>query len=156
MTENITLEQTLEFIKEAHAGQIDKGGHPYWMHPSSVMKRLPIEATDAERHAALLHDVVEDTDYTFDDLRERGYSEEVINILKLVTRDKSTGMTYIEWIRYIAASGNIGAIRVKIADNEDNSDPVRIAQLPPEMRDIINRYNRSLRILRNAYKELVK
>lgn len=100
--------------------------------------------------AALLHDVLEDTQYTESDLRALGYTEEVIDTVKLLTRDKSDGKTYIEWVQSIADSGNVRAIRIKLADNEDNSDPKRIAQLPESERSIVKRYQRSMKILRVA------
>ncbi len=148
----ITIDETLAFIKSAHAGQTDKAGAPYWHHPVAVMERLTAPSDD-ERHAALLHDVVEDTAVTLDDLRRRGYGEEVVAIVALLTRDPSSGVAYLDWIRSIAAAGNAAAIRVKIADNEHNSDPARLAQLPPEKRGIKSRYERSLKILRAAATE---
>jgi (p)ppGpp synthase/HD superfamily hydrolase len=143
-----TIEQTVAFIQMAHTGQKDKAGNPYWHHPVSVMRRLGDDATEAERLTALLHDVIEDTTYTADDLLAIGYPQEVVSAVQMLSRPQ--GLTYMEWIRSLAASGNHIAIRVKIADNEDNSDPARIAALPPEGRDIVNRYQRSLRILRAA------
>jgi (p)ppGpp synthase/HD superfamily hydrolase len=144
-----TIDETIEFIKSAHAGQSDKAGNPYWMHPVSVMRRLGEDACEDAKIAALLHDVLEDTEYTADDLLVMGYSPEVVEAVRLLSRPKG-GLTYMNWIRTIAASGNKIAIRVKIADNEDNSDPARIAALPPEGRDIVHRYERSLQILRPA------
>lgn len=143
-----TISETIAFIQEAHAGQLDKGGNPYWLHPVSVMKRLGDDAPEAAKHAALLHDVLEDTPITAGDLRERGYSKEIVTAAQMLSRPP--GLTYMDWIRSIAKSGNATVIRVKIADNEDNSDPARIASLPPEQRDIVSRYERSLRILRPA------
>jgi (p)ppGpp synthase/HD superfamily hydrolase len=146
-----TIDETIEFIKQAHAGQTDKAGNPYWHHPVSVMKRLGEDATDDARLAALLHDVLEDTPHTADDLIAMGYPLAVVSAVQILTRPQGAERpTYMDWIRVVAASGNQIAIRVKIADNEDNSDPARIAALPPEGRDIVNRYERSLRILRPA------
>lgn len=143
-----SIEDTIAFIQKAHEGQVDKSGVPYWKHPLSVMRRLPAEASDDERHAALLHDVLEDTAYTAEDLRASGYNEAVIATVLLLSRPP--GLTYVEWIRTIAASGNTAAIRIKIADNEDNSDPARIASLPLNEQGIVRRYERSLAILRAA------
>ena len=142
------IDETIAFIKAAHAGQTDKAGAPYYLHPVAVAGLLPPEADEDEALAALLHDVLEDTAVTEDDLRESGYSEKTIGIVRLLTRPP--GMTYMDWIRSIAASGNLGAIRVKLADNRHNSDPARIAQLPPEQRSIARRYVRSMRILKAA------
>lgn len=141
-------EKTIELIRRVHAGQVDKGGQPYHLHPIAVAELLPPESDEDEYLAALLHDVLEDTDVTESDLRNLGYSEKTIDIVKLLTRP--SGVTYLDWIRQIAESGNQGAIRVKLADNAHNSDPIRIAQLPPEQRSIAKRYARSMRILRDA------
>lgn len=146
-----TIDETIAFIKAAHAGQLTKGGEPYWTHPVAVMGLLPRDASDDERHAALLHDVMEDCGVTSDDLARMGYSNETIGIVEAVTRDDGRGRpSYMDWIRAIAASGNTAAIRVKLADNMHNMQPDRIANLPPEQRDIVKRYERSSRILRAA------
>lgn len=143
-----TVEETVEFIKKVHENQTDKGGKPYWMHPVSVMQRIA-NPTEDEQLAALLHDVVEDTPYSLSDLRQMGYSANTVRMVDLLTRKPGSG-TYIEWIESLAASGNKGAIKIKIADNEDNSDPKRIAQIPPEQQGIAKRYARSLEILRSV------
>jgi len=115
------------------------------------MKRLPADATDDERRVALLHDVIEDTETTASDLLAMGYSKAVVDAVVLLSRPEGDSRpTYMEWVCSLAASGNKMAIRVKIADNEDNSDPMRIANLPPNERDIVRRYERSLKILRMA------
>lgn len=143
-----TVEQTIEFIKMAHAHQVDLGGKPYWLHPVSVMNRLGPHATHHEKLAALLHDVLEDTPWTAARLSERGYPVVVVNAVQLLTRPKDKGSpTYMDYIWLLARSRNRIAIRVKIADNEDNSDPERVAQLPPEQRSEHD-YIRSLQILR--------
>lgn len=141
-------EKTIEFIRRAHAGQVDKGGQPYHLHPMAVAELLPPESDEDEYLAALLHDVLEDTDATESDLRDLGYSEKTIDIVKLLTRP--SGLAYLDWIRQIAASGNQGAIRVKLADNTHNSDSNRIARLRPEKRSIVQRYEKSMRILHDA------
>lgn len=146
-----SINETIAFIRRAHANQVDKGGSPYWLHPVSVMKRLPADATDDERRVALLHDVIEDTETTASDLLAMGYSKAVVDAVVLLSRPEGDSRpTYMEWVCSLAASGNKMAIRVKIADNEDNSDPMRIANLPPNERDIVRRYERSLKILRMA------
>jgi (p)ppGpp synthase/HD superfamily hydrolase len=136
----ITLADTFAFMKEAHYGQLDKSGKPYWQHPLRVMYRLGERATEAERHAALLHDVIEDCPVTYDDLRARGYGAEVIEIVRLVSKDPRDGLTYRQWTTAIAESGNVQAMRVKLADLADNMSPARLKALPPEMRGIDRRY----------------
>lgn len=143
-----SLEETISFIQAAHAGQTDKSGKPYWQHLVSVMRRLGENATENEKRVALLHDVIEDTPYGAADLRRLGYADDVVTAVEMLSRPQGVG--YLDWIRSIAASGNRVAIRVKIADNEDNSDPQRIAALPPDQRSIAERYHHSLRILRAA------
>lgn len=149
------LNSTLNLVKSAFAGIKDKSGKEYYLHCVSVMNRLPNDATDDERMVALLHDIVEDTDVTLEDLRSLGYSSAVIDAVNLVTRPEGAGRkAYLDWIRDIAASGNRMAIRVKIADNEDNSDPARVDTLPEDFRSIVRRYERSLAILRPALAEI--
>lgn len=146
-----TVEQTIEFIKHAHDGQLDLGGKPYWLHPVSVMNRLGPHATHHEKLTALLHDVLEDTPYTEHDLAKREYPSAVIHAVKLLTRPEGdSSPSYLDYIVLIARSRNRTAIRVKISDNEDNSDPERVARLPPKQRYLVQRYQRSLKILRAA------
>ena len=117
----------------------------------SVMTLLPEAAPDDAKFAALLHDVIEDTDVTFGELKMLRYSEETLKIISLVTRSSEEDRpTYMDWIRSIVASGNLWAMWVKYADNLHNSDPERIAALPEDQRDIVKRYERSKKILREA------
>ncbi|HET6493842.1 MAG TPA: guanosine-3',5'-bis(diphosphate) 3'-pyrophosphohydrolase, partial [Thermoleophilia bacterium] len=101
-------------------------------HQMAVHDLLPVGVDDAVRHAALLHDVIEDTDETAESLLAMGYSERTVKIVSLVSRDKSDGKTYHEFIESIAESDETGAILVKLADLAHNSDPERLAQLPPD------------------------
>lgn len=140
-----TIAETKTYVRELFAGVTDKGGKPYHEHCERVMKFLPSSATDDERHAALLHDVIEDTPTTADDLRRMGYSERTVWLVERLTRPVPG--IYVDYIRSISASGDEGLIRIKMADNADNSDPARIAVLPPEQRDIVKRYARARRIL---------
>lgn len=121
-----SLKETLAFIKnDAHAGVTDKSGAPYWKHPVAVMGNLPANVSDDVRHAALLHDVVEDTHYTAADLQKMGYNGNVIKMVMAVTKDKADGMTYQERIEALIAGGNVGAMQIKLADNMHNMDPRR-------------------------------
>jgi (p)ppGpp synthase/HD superfamily hydrolase len=141
-----TIDSTIDFIKDAHAGAFDKTGFPYWEHPYRVMQHLGAKATNEERKAALLHDVVEDTSYTLDDLGEMGYTTEVLDIVKLLTIDKALNMPYIYHIVKIANSGNISAIKIKIADIMDNTDPDRLI-LVEDAEKLLRKYNGALRVL---------
>lgn len=145
------ITSTYDLIKTYHAGQKDKSGVDYYVHCVNVMNRLPVDASEAERMVALLHDTLEDTELTEHDLVHLGYSAEVIDAVKLLTRPQGVNKkAYLDWIRDIAASGNRMAIRVKIADNEDNATPARVATLPDDFKGIIQRYEKSLAILRPA------
>lgn len=143
-----SVNETLEIMRIAHEGQVDKAGRPYWEHPLSVCRRLPADATDDERRVALLHDVLEDTPVTARDLAALGFGEAVIEAVKLLTRPKDAG-PYLEWIKALSESGNRMAIQVKIADNEDNSDPARVRDAFG-VADLVKRYALSLHILRPA------
>ncbi len=140
MTGHPTLDATLALVATAHASQVDKAGAPYVDHPRRVMARLLLRWPDApaeELHAALLHDVIEDTPITAEQLRAQGYSDRVLAILQLVTRGDET---YEAFVERVATSGDIGAIRVKLSDLADNLDPVRVAALPANGRGRGQRY----------------
>jgi (p)ppGpp synthase/HD superfamily hydrolase len=137
----MTINRAIHFIKQAHAGQRDKHGEPYWLHPASVMQRLGEHATNDERKAALLHDVLEDSTFTVEELRAAGFSETTIDIVKLLTRDDEE--SYVEYILRIAASGNRSAVRIKLADLDDNLDRTR-GSIPDTLRA---RYLKAQRLL---------
>jgi (p)ppGpp synthase/HD superfamily hydrolase len=121
-----TLEDAVALAAKAHRGQIDKSGQPYFLHPLRVMLRLEGETA---RMAGVLHDVVEDTAVTLDDLRAAGYSEDVCAAVESVTRRSDE--TYEE---FVARAGRhpVGRL-VKLADLEDNMDMRRISH--PTSRD---------------------
>ena len=102
---------------EAHKGQVDKSGMPYIFHPYHLAEQMTDETATC---VALLHDVAEDTDMTFEDLRELGISDRVIESLALLTHDKS--VSYADYINSIKESGDKVAIAVKLADLHHNSD----------------------------------
>jgi (p)ppGpp synthase/HD superfamily hydrolase len=135
-----TLERAIIIAAEAHAGQTDKGGEPYILHPLRVMMRL--EGEDA-RIAAVLHDLVEDTHWTLDDLRTEGFDEVVVAALDGLTRRE--GEVYLDFCR--RAAMNELARQVKLADIDDNLDPARVAALPEENRSLSNRYRKARSIL---------
>ena len=139
-----SFEDTVRFIQQAHAGQTDKQGEEYWKHPVQVAATVAslFNGNADEQLAALLHDVLEDTDVSVQDLQQMGFSPGTIDIVQWVSRDKSAG-TYIEWIQQIAKRGPTGALKVKLADNMSNmregvTDSLR------------KRYERSMAILTDA------
>ncbi|MDB4890295.1 MAG: Metal dependent phosphohydrolase, region [Gemmatimonadetes bacterium] len=104
------LGQSIEIMRHAHEGQLDKSGRPYYLHPLRAAMRL-IHCTPVERHAALLHDVVEDTPLTLDDLKALGYSEEVLELVDILTRRMPAGESHREYLERIVDSGNVKALR---------------------------------------------
>ena len=135
-----TLERALQIAVKAHAGAKDKGGDPYAFHPIRVMLRC--KNPDA-RIVALLHDVVEDTDVTFEDLKAEGFSDTVLAALKLVTHLPED--SYEDYVRKIA--GNPIAVEVKLADLEDNSDIRRLQCLDDKAVARFKKYLRAHRFL---------
>jgi hypothetical protein len=116
------LEKALQIAVQAHAGQKDKSGAAYIFHPLRVMTRC---TNPNARIVALLHDVVEDTATTFEDLEAAGFSPQVLATLRLVTHAKS--VPYEEYIGSLMADPI--AVEVKIADLEDNSDIRRLREI---------------------------
>lgn len=114
-----SLEEAIAIAARAHAGQVDKARQPYILHPLKVMLRL--QATD-ERIAAVLHDVVEDTPITLDDLRAAGFSPAVLTAVDALT--KRPGETRLQAAARAAADPVARA--VKLADNAENLDLSRI------------------------------
>ncbi len=144
----IQLLRALAIATEAHADQTDKLGAPYMQHVQRVVGRVAVLAPDGIavecQVAAALHDVVEDSPVTFDGLRSEGFSQEVVDAVDSVT--KRTGEDYFDMVRR-AASNPIGRW-VKLADNLDNADPERAANLPPEVRArLADKYAQARRIL---------
>ncbi len=126
----------------------DKAGEPYLGHLIRVSDRL--SKGDA-KVAALLHDVVEDIDdISFDDLKDLGFSESIVDIVKIVTKDKSKGISYHDWIGEIIATGNVDAIKVKYSDMMDNFSLDRLNKLDEETkRHLISKYKDEVERLRN-------
>jgi (p)ppGpp synthase/HD superfamily hydrolase len=146
-----SLDETIAFIRQVHAGQTDKSGADYAEHPIAAMRRLPEGVDDAVRHAALLHDVIEDTCITRADLQRRGYSERVLAAVDLVTQAKDDIRPYGEKIAALIASGNADALEVKLADMSENTAPERLARLDPERRAFFEqKYAQPLQALRKA------
>ncbi len=138
-----TLEDAIALAVEAHRGQRDKAGQTYILHPLRVMMRLE---TEAERMAAILHDVVEDTPYTLERLRELGYPEEVLGALDCLTkRDGETYEAFIERVRPHPL-----ARRVKLADLEDNMDVRRLVTVGPKEAELRARYRAAWARLKEA------
>jgi hypothetical protein len=136
-----TLESAISIAALAHQGQVDKAGAPYILHPLRVMLRLN---TFEERVAGVLHDVLEDTEFSIESLRAVGFSEEILSALISVTRLQSE--TYDEFVLR-AASNPIGR-RVKLADLSDSCDLSRI--INPTVNDFerLEKYRHAIEIIK--------
>ncbi|HET6762062.1 MAG TPA: HD domain-containing protein [Longimicrobiaceae bacterium] len=134
------LHDAIILATRAHRGQTDKAGQPYILHPLRMMARME---TDAERMAAVLHDVVEDTPWTLEMLTAEGFPEEVVRAVDHLTRRE--GESYEAFCT--RAGADPVARRVKIADLEDNMDVGRIGALTAADTERLIRYHRAWRAL---------
>ena len=141
----IYTEMTKKAIKlmfEKHKDQVDKSGMPYVFHPFHLAEQMDDEETTI---TALLHDIVEDTNTTFDDLRKLGFSDNVINALKLMTHDKN--VDYFEYVKNI--SKNPIARKVKIKDLEHNMDTSRLDEVTDKDLERVKKYKKCHKYLLN-------
>ena len=121
------LATAIEIATKAHAYELDKGNSPYIMHPLRVMLAC---VSQEDRICAVLHDVIEDTDLTFDDLRRAGFSDEVIGVIDALSKREEE--MYDEYIARVL--DNPAACRIKLADLCDNTNLNRIPK--PSKKDI--------------------
>ena len=126
----------------AHQNQFDKANVPYIYHPIHIAEQMD---TELECIVALLHDVVEDTDITLNDL-EKEFPQEVIDLLKILTHDKhDKKIDYIEYIKKVKT--NPIATKIKIADLKHNSDITRLDKITTTDLKRIEKYKKALEIL---------
>lgn len=135
-----TLERAIAIAAQAHAAQRDKAGDPYILHPLRVMLRM---STPAERIVAVLHDVVEDSDWTLDALRAAGFGPAIVDAVDALTRRDEE--TYDAFVR--RAGRDLLARRIKFADLEDNMNLTRIAAPTDRDNARLERYRRAYAIL---------
>lgn len=114
--------KALKLCFDTHKDQVDKTGLPYVFHPFHLAEQMDDEISTV---CALLHDVVEDSDMTFDRLAEMGFPAPVIEVLKLLTHEE--GIPYMDYVREIKK--NPVATKVKIADLTHNSDLSRLDEV---------------------------
>lgn len=114
-----SVEKAIQIALTAHAGQVDKAGKPYILHPIAVAS---MQDTEEGFIVGMLHDVVEDTYVTLPDLLKQGFSHEIVEAVELLTHAKDEDyMTYVKRIK-----GNKLAEKVKLADLKHNSDLSRL------------------------------
>ncbi len=130
----------LRLCFDAHKDQVDKSGLPYVFHPFHLAESMTTEATTI---VALLHDVVEDSTYTFEDLVQMGFGDEVIDALRLLTH--GDGVDYMEYVR--AIKGNPIAKAVKLADLTHNSDLTRLDKVDDKAIERRNKYLEAYELL---------
>lgn len=124
----------------AHKEQVDKSGLPYVFHPFHLAEQMEEEDTTI---VALLHDVVEDTQVTFADLEEMGFSREVIEAIRLMTHPE--GVPYMEYVARI--KDNPIARRVKLADLKHNSDLSRLDRVDEKALARVEKYRAAMALL---------
>lgn len=149
-TQQNMLALAISIAADAHLHKVDAGGMAYICHPLRVMnylKEYSSDTSDDLKIIAVLHDTIEDSNITLENLKSRGFSYRVIFGLSLLTHDKL--INYEDYINTIANSNNIDAICVKLADLTDNSNIMRLKGI---------RERDSLRIIKyhNAYTKLSK
>jgi (p)ppGpp synthase/HD superfamily hydrolase len=139
-----TIAKAIEIAVSAHKGQKDKSGAEYILHPLRVMER---GKTEVEKICGVLHDVVEDSDWTFEKLENEGFSAEVIEALRCVTK-KSEDEDYDKFIDRITQ--NSIAVQVKINDLLDNLDVTRLKELNEWDFKRLNKYLKAYWKLQNS------
>ena len=132
--------KAMKLCFDAHKEQVDKSGLPYVFHPFHLAEQMSNENTPV---VALRHDVVEDSDYTFADLQELGFSESVLAALRLLTHDES-----VPYMDYVAAiQKNPVARAVKLADLRHNSDLSRMDEVTEKTLARREKYLAAIRLL---------
>ena len=136
------IEKSLTIALRAHAGITDKAGHAYILHPLRIMAKM---TTDLEMAAALLHDVIEDSDITAADLLADGIPDIVVEAVLCLT--KQAGEDYSDFV--LRAKQNAIARKVKIADIEDNINVLRISTLTEKDLARVAKYHTAWQVLKN-------
>ena len=138
----MTLERAIAIAAEAHAGQKDRAGAPYILHPIRLMIQMDSENA---MMAAVLHDVVENSVWTLDDLRKEEFSNEVLNAVDSLTHRDKEGEDYWDYIQ--RAKSDPIAIKVKLADLEDNLNPDRLNEITEKDEKRFDRYRKAQEML---------
>ena len=137
------LDRAIQIAVQAHSGQKEKNGRPYILHPIRLMLKMQNEL---EMMSAILHDVVEDTEWTLGDLRREGFSEALLQAVDCLTHRKQ--IRYRDYIQRI--SGNPVARKVKLADLEDNLDAKRLPELTMRDQARMKKYHQAWLLLKRV------
>ena len=135
------LEHAIAIALDVHSGQTDRYGQPYILHPLHVMLEMESEV---EMTAAVLHDVIEDSEMTLDDLRAKGFSSEVLEAVDLLTHAKES-TPYEEYVQRIKP--NPIARKIKMADLRHNMDIRRMDRVRDQDVSRLEKYRRAWKIL---------
>jgi len=130
------IEKSLEIALKAYTGQTDKAGKTYILHPLRLMAKMD---TEDEMAVALLHDVIEDSDYTAEDLLENGIPAYVVNAVQYLT--KNTGENYNAFIERVLQ--NKLAAKIKKVDIEDNINILRLNSVTQKDLERISKYHKA-------------
>ena len=133
-------ELAFEIAKEAHAGQTDKAGLDYILHPLQVAAEM---TTDEEKAVALLHDIIEDTDVTANELLAKGLPDNVVEAVKALT--KKHNQNYAAYMAGVKK--NRLATAVKLADLKHNSDLSRLEKITQKDRERAEKYRKAIEYL---------
>ena len=133
-------QKAMKIAFEAHKNQTDKNGIPYIYHPIHLAEQMDSENTIC---VALLHDVVEDTSMTFEDLQAEGFSAEILDALKVLTHDDA--VPYMEYVKEIRK--NPIATKVKLADLRHNSDLTRLDEVNEKALKRVEKYKKAIEML---------
>ena len=133
-------EKAYEIAKKAHLGQVDKAGEDYIKHPEKVASFVE---TDEEKAVAYLHDVIEDTELTLEDLHEYEFSKEVIEAVDIITKKK--GEDYQSYLNSVKK--NKLARAVKLADLRHNSDLTRLTKVTEKDIERKEKYQKAIDFL---------
>ena len=136
------LDKAIAVASKVHAGQLDKAGQPYVLHPLRLMFRFQ---SDVEMIVAVLHDAVEDSNLALDDLKSLGFSDVVLKALDCLS--KRAGETYEEFIERV--SENDLAKKIKIEDIKDNLNLTRLNNIIDKDLTRVKKYHQALKFLVN-------
>lgn len=132
--------KAMQIAYDAHHGQVDKTGLPYIYHPIHLAENMPDENSVI---TALLHDVIEDTSITIQDLAQEGFNKDILTALTLLTHNPAE-----EYMDYISRLSTCPlARRIKLADLYHNSDATRLDSLDEKMTRRLKKYDRAIRLL---------
>lgn len=138
-----SIDKAIAIASQAHMGQKDKAGKPYILHPLRLMNQFDQEV---EMIVAVLHDVIEDSEVTSDDLKNYGFSDAIVNAVECLSR--KVNENYEDFINRVSL--NELAKKIKIADIKDNLDVTRLSELSEKDLKRLKKYHGALKFLNSV------